>query len=354
MIQFVVGSYASKDEKGLSIIQFDATSFDLQTIVSAQNIEYPSFVAVDATRDFIFAVSEKAKGEVVSYRYARETGMIEEWSRQSTEGADPCYIQLHRSGRWLLGANYSGGSIFVHPISDDGSIGPISQFVQHEGHSVREDRQTSAHPHSIWNLPGTDYFIVPDLGTDTLYTYAFDATVGTLTRISEVAATPGAGPRHIAFHPTAHVLYVMNELSSTIGVFSFDVETGHLTRLQSDVPVLPTDVNAVTSTAADIHLSADSRHVYASNRGHDSIATLKVLENGRLEGLSDGALTTVSTQGKTPRNFAVTSDDSGHEYVFVANQDSDNIVVFSAVDGVLKPVGDAYRTTKPVCLARLR
>lgn len=355
-MRIAVGSYASKEQSGIQIVEYDATTHRISSLSEIAGIERPSFIGIHPTRPYLFVVSELAEGQVVSYLYHEETAELTELSRQSTAGTDPCYIQAHESGRWILGTNYTSGSVFVHPVSDDGVIGPMSQLITHQGRSVREDRQTCPHPHSIWNLPNTRYWIVPDLGTDNLYIYVFDESVGQLTLHNQIATTTGAGPRHIAFHPTLNVFYVVQELSSSIAAFSYDAFSGVMERMQTDVSILPSGIDTdgnVDNTAADIHVSFDGSQVYASNRGYDSVAMLTLQSDGRIV---PSSLVAIPSGGHTPRNFAVVaSGQGGPTALLVANQDSDNIVILGELDADnnrkrLQQVGDPVPAIKPVCL----
>jgi 6-phosphogluconolactonase len=336
-----VGTYASAAETGIPVLRFDGNSGELKEINGAKGIEKPSFVTFDAKRQLLFAVSETKDGAVVSYSYDAGSGALSELNRQLTRGDHPCHLNLDKSGAWLLAVNYSSGSVCVYPVAADGRLGPMADFVQHSGHSVRADRQEAPHPHSIWSIPGTDDWLVPDLGLDRLIVYRLDPASGKLSKQGEVPTAEGAGPRHAAFHPQKPIVYIITELSNTIEAYAYEPNSPVFTRLQ-DISTLPADFGA-TSYCADIHVSSDGAYVYGSNRGHDSIAVFRVRQDGTLE-----AAGYTATDGQNPRNFAL--DPSGR-WLLAANQNSNAITVLRRrEDGTLEAASSSLTFTKPVCL----
>ncbi|HUE75709.1 MAG TPA: lactonase family protein, partial [Chloroflexota bacterium] len=273
------------------------------------------------------------------------TGELTLLNRQSTRGAGPCHVSVDRTGRYAMATNYGGGSIAVFPIQDDGSLAPASDFIQHVGSSVDPRRQEGPHAHSINPDLEHQHVLVCDLGMDKVLTYRLDRASGKLVAGSQpsVQASPGAGPRHLDYHPNGRFVYVINEINSTITAYGYDSERGTLEELQT-VPTLPDDFTG-SSTCADIHVAPSGRFVYGSNRGHDSLVIYAIEEQtGRLEYVGHE-----STHGQTPRNFAITP--SG-DLLLAANQDSDNIVVFRVDQktGRLEPTGQQADVPTPVCL----
>jgi 6-phosphogluconolactonase len=248
----------------------------------------------------------------------------------------------------VLVANYGGGSLAVFPILKDGRLGEASAFVQHSGASVNPQRQEGPHAHSIYVSPDNRFAISADLGLDEVFVYRFDAGKGTLTpNIPPFAlVSSGAGPRHFAFHPSGKFGYVIDEMQSTITVFSYDPASGALDVLQT-VSTLPQDFKG-ESTTAEVEVHPSGKFLYGSNRGHDSIAVFEI--NTR-----KGTLTPmgyVPTLGKTPRSFAI--DPTG-SYLFAANQDSDNVVQFriDPNSGRLTPTAQVLEVSSPVCVTFL-
>ncbi|MCB0634857.1 MAG: lactonase family protein, partial [Lewinella sp.] len=248
---------------------------------------------------------------------------------------------IHPSGKYAFVANYMGG-IAMYPVSEDGSLQEASYVHYLEG-SGPSPRQQSSHPHSITLDPDGRFAYVADLGTDKIMIFIINLENGILepanTPFAQLA--PGAGPRHLAFHPNGQLLYAINELNSSITSFRYDRADGHLQALQT-VSTLPMDFNG-DNTCADIHLTSDGRFLYGSNRGHNSIAIFFVDPGtGALEPMGHQ-----STGGEVPRSFAI---DPFGGILYVANQNSDNIVYLKiGKDGKLEKIGELHIPT-PVCL----
>src|SRR5208282_1446865 len=311
----------------------------------------PSFLAIDPSRHFLYAVNEvqnykgASSGAVSAFAINSQTGNLSLLNQVPTRGADPCYIAFDQTSKYALVANYTGGSVAVFPVQPDGRIGEPSAFVQHRGSSVNKERQEGPHAHWIETTPDNRFAIAVDLGLDELLVYRFDASKGSLTPNDPPYGSldPGAGPRHLAFHPNGKFAYVVNELQSSITAFSYDSGRGALEKLKT-VPTLPKGFSG-SNDSAEIEIHPSGKFLFASNRGHDSIAVFSI-DN------PSGALTLVDhfpTQGKTPRNFEI--DPTG-KLLFVANQDTNNIVVFriDPTDGRLTPTGQTLHVPSPVCL----
>jgi 6-phosphogluconolactonase len=244
----------------------------------------------------------------------------------------------------VLTANYAGGSVCVHPIGSDGKLGEATSFVQHQGKSVNPRRQEAPHAHSIHVDPANRFAFVADLGLDQVLSYRFDAERGTLAAnpSGSVTLKPGAGPRHFAFHPNGKLAFTNNEIHSTVTALKYDAERGALTEVNT-LSTLPAGHSGENSTA-ECQVHPSGKFVYVSNRGHNSIALFAVdEESGRLTHIGNE-----STQGKTPRNFAI--DPTG-SLLLAENQASSNVVVFriDASTGKLSAVGTVVEVPTPVC-----
>ena len=240
----------------------------------------------------------------------------------------------------LVVANYRSGSTIAYSIGEDGALSEPTAFQQHEGSSVHE-RQKSPHAHSVDFSFDNRHVIVSDLGIDKVVTFEVDPAGGGITPVSEVSVAPGSGPRHFAFHPSGKFGYSLGELASTITVMSH--ADGKFETIES-VSTLPEDFGG-DSTTAEIAVHSSGRFVYASNRGHDSIAVFSIDTTG-------GRLTRIAfikTGGVRPRNFGI--DPSGR-YLLAANQDTDNVVVFKIDQetGILHPTGGEIEVDAPVCV----
>jgi 6-phosphogluconolactonase len=346
-----VGTYTGKDSKGIYAYRFDAASAEFTSLGLAAETSNPSFLAIDPSRRFLYAVNEvsnykgNSSGAVTAFSINHQTGKLSTLNQVPSRGPDPCYIAFDKTGKFALVANYTGGSVAVFHVQKDGRIGEASAFVQHAGSSVDKQRQEGPHAHWIETTPDNRYAVAADLGLDKLLVYRFNDKTGALAANDPPYANldPGAGPRHVAFHPNGRFAYVVNELQSTITTFSYNRSTGTLQKLNS-VSSLPKGFSG-DNTAAEIKVHPNGKFLFASNRGNDSIAVFSVdAENGHLT-----LVDFFSTQGKSPRNFEI--DPSG-KLLLVANQDTNNIVVFRIDPGTgrLTPTGQTLNISAPVCL----
>jgi 6-phosphogluconolactonase len=351
-----VGTYTEKESRGIYAYRFDAASSELTPLGIAAEASNPSFLAIDPSHRFLYAVNEVQKykdansGVVSAFaidrqKGDRQTGKVQLLNAVASRGADPCYIAFDKTGKYALVANYTGGSVAVFPVQPDGHIGESSAFVQHVGSSVNRERQEGPHAHWIETTPDNRFAIAVDLGLDELLVYRFDAKTGSLTPNNPPYAKldPGAGPRHLAFHPNGKFAYVVNELQSSITAFAYDASRGTLHKLKT-VSTLPKNFLGNNDTA-EIKVHPGGKFLFASNRGHDTIAVFSIDSK-------TGALTLADhfpTQGKTPRNFEI--DPTG-KLLFVANQDTNNIAVFQidSNNGRLTLTKQTLQVPSPVCL----
>jgi 6-phosphogluconolactonase len=304
----------------------------------------PSYLAVSPDGSTLYAVNETTQGRVVAFTVHGD-GTLEEINSQPTLGAAPCHLTVHPEGNFLLTANYLTGDLVVHPIYGDGGLREACHVVQHSGHGADPCRQAGPHVHQVLTDPDGRHVLAVDLGTDSVYVYAFDAGTGHLTLREEVAMRAGAGPRHLAFHPSGTRLYLINELASTMTEFGYDPETGMLESGRT-LSTLPADYEG-RSLAAEVVISADGRFVYGSNRGHDSIAIFRA-------GTGEDAFRLVGIRPAGvagPRHIALSPDG---RILFVAGQKSNTVRAFTVEDsGTLAPTGHPVSTPSPVCVLPL-
>jgi 6-phosphogluconolactonase len=259
-------------------------------------------------------------------------------------------VSVDRTGRAALVANYAGGSVALLAIQPDGALAPAAHVVQHQGTGPNADRQAAPHAHCILPDPSNRFALAADLGADRVFAYRLDLGGNSLPHVEggDAVMRPGAGPRHLAFHPTLPLVFVANELDSTVATLRFDAGRGALSLLdaQSTVPAGWTGGRGGgTNYPADIHVAPSGRTLYVSNRGHNSIAVFSVAAG-------TGALTldqAVATEGDWPRNFSL--HPTGR-WLLVANQRSDSVVVFGRdpENGRLTPSGQRIGIPSPVCL----
>jgi len=345
-----VGTYTGGSSKGIYAWRFDGSTGKAEPLGLAAETPNPSFLALHPNGKFLYAVQETGtfKGEkgggLRAFAVDRATGKLSFLNEQPSGGADPCHLAVDGSGQCLLAANYSGGSVISLPIAQDGSLAQSASFVQYSGRGVNPARQEAPHAHSINLSPDGRTAVVADLGLDLLHVYRVNALAATLNPVEFPFArtAPGAGPRHLVFQADGRFVYVLNELACTITSYAFDAQAATLLE-RSTVPTLPAEAR-VPNTCAEIRIHPNGRTLYASNRGHDSLAVFEMDGRGGLKLLQH-----VPTGGKTPRNFAL--DPSGR-YLFAANQNSDAIVVFKVDPGTgcLSPTGETLKVGSPVCV----
>lgn len=370
-----VGTYTSATDKGIQLLRFDPATGKLTSLGLAAEIANPSFLALSPDQHYLFAVSEapagpKNHGQVASFALEATTGKLTPLSQQDSTGNDPCHLTTDSLGGHLFVANYSSGSIAAFPIDAAGHLGQPTATIQHPTPTTAPSaRQESPHAHGVNFGPNPRLLLATDLGLDQVLLYDYDASKGTLVvaNPSAIKLSAGSGPRHLAFDPKGRYLYVVNELTSSITVLE------HVTDLPVNPPLANTETPPIpspfspgtpgasfsaiqnitllppefkgNSSAAEIVVHPSGRLLFASNRGHDSIAVFTI-------DAATGKLTTTGiypTHGKTPRHFMI--DPTG-SLLLVANQNSNNITVFriDPKNGVLTFTGEELKINAPVCL----
>ena len=347
-----VGTYTAKtNSQGIYAYRFDPEKGQLTAIGMAAETADPSFLVVHPNGKYLYAVNEISTfnggpgGAVSAFSIAAKTGALKFLNQVPTRGAGPCHVSLDKNGAYVLVANYDGGSIASFPVHDDGSLGTASGFVQHSGAGPNKERQEGPHAHWIGTSPDNRFALAVDLGLDQVIVYGFDSSKGIFTPMLSGFAKvkPGAGPRHLAFHPNGKFAYVLSEMDSSVTVFSYQAKNGAFSSLET-ISALPKDY-AGPKEAAEIAVEPSGKFLYTSNRGHDSIAIFGINPaKGTLKSLGQ-----VLTGGKTPRHFAI--DPTGM-YLLAENQESNNIVVFhiDPATGNLTPTGQTIEVPSPVCI----
>jgi 6-phosphogluconolactonase len=339
-----LGTYTSGQPNpgpGVGLADYDPATGQLTTTGVLAGVANPSFLALDAAGRTLYAVNEQADGGVTACAVTADGLRVRD--AQPTGGADPCHLSVHPGGRFLLTANYTSGSVTVHPIRADGGLGAPCDLVQHHGSGPDPDRQAGPHAHMVRADPWARHVLAVDLGTDSVYAYALDPRTGRLRPVRQNRLAAGSGPRHLAFHPSGRICYVVNELASTVVVCGYHPATGALTP-GATYPTAPTGDPGERNYPAEVLVSADGRFVYVSNRGHDSVA---VFATDR-DGAALRPLGSTPSGGHYPRHIAL--DPSGRLLV-AANQGSGTVAAF-AVDarhGTLAPLGRPLTTPTPVC-----
>ncbi len=350
-----IGTYTRQASKGIYLGQLDLANGRLEAVELAGELTNPSFLAIHPSRPLLYAVGElgdfagKKAGAVSALSIDPPSGKLTLLNQQPSGGPGPCHVSVDHTGRCVLVANYSGGSVACLPIGEDGRLGKATSFDQHRGAGPNPKRQDGPHAHSIQLDAANRFAFAPDLGLDKVFIYRLDPAEGKLTpnEPAFAAVAPGSGPRHFDFHPNGRYAYVINELGSTITAFRYDPERGVLSTLQT-VSTLPEGFQG-NNTTADVHVHPSGKFLYGSNRGHDSIAIFAVdAESGKLRLIGHEP-----TQGKSPRNFGI--DPTG-TYLLAANQDTANVVVFriDPASGKLQATGSSAKVAYPVCVKMIR
>jgi 6-phosphogluconolactonase len=349
-----VGTYTEGGRSdGIYLVHMNRRSGELLRVGSVNAGANPSFLAIHSNGGgggggrVLYALNERENGAVSAFAVERATGGLTRLNEQPSDGGAPCFVSVDRSGRVALVANYTGGSVALLPIQGNGALAPATSVVQHAGTGPNAERQEAPHAHCILPDPSNRFALAADLGADRVFVYRLDLDGKALRPVEggDAVMRPGAGPRHIAFHPTLPLVFVANELDSTVATLRFDAERGTLAPLdtRSTVPARWTGTNY----PADTHIAANGRTLYVSNRGHNSIAVFSVAESS-----GEGALALeqlVSTEGDWPRNFSL---DRAERWLLVANQRSDSVVVFGRDPdtGRLTPSRQRIALPSPVCL----
>ncbi|MFF5532618.1 lactonase family protein [Streptomyces cinerochromogenes] len=332
-----VGTYTSVDGggTGIGLASYDPGSGRIIGAGTLSGVPDPSYLAVHPDGRTLYAVDERQDGGVTAVRLADRRVL----GTRSTGGAGPCHLSVHPSGRWLLSANYGSGSVAVHPVDATGALGERTDLVTH-GSPPPGPGQQGPHAHQILTSPDGGHVLAVDLGTDTVYTYRLDQAKGTLTEVAQAHTRPGAGPRHLTFHPGGRYAYLANEVDDTVAVCGYDPGSGRLTIGEPQ----PTGSQGGTNYPAQILVTADGRYAFLANRGHNSLARYAVEAGGARLRL----LGTVPVGGDFPRQIAFAPDG---RLLFAANQRSGTVTVFR-VDpgsGELRPTGEPFASPVAVC-----
>jgi 6-phosphogluconolactonase (cycloisomerase 2 family) len=332
---------------GFSVFRCDPGSGALTPVQQVKSPN-PSFVALHPSRRYLYVTNEiedyegKKNGSVEAYAIDPKTGMVKLINRQATGDGVPAHLAADPTGKHLVIANYFGGDFIVLPIEEGGRLGPVSGEIKDSGTGPNKERQEAPHPHDVVFDRAGHFIAGADLGIDKVITFRIAGNG--LAKVGEASVAPGAGPRHLAFHLSNQVLYVLSELNATVTVFAFDPATGLIGKELQTISTEPEGYNGPHSTA-EIAVHPSGKFLYASNRGYNSIVGYRI----------DPATSQLAVIGHVkegvnfPRSFAI---DPAGKWLYCANQKADTIVQF-AIDpesGELKPTGQVTKTITPVAM----
>ncbi len=343
-----VGSYNDdKNKEGIYVYELDTLTGVLNKLSAVKDILNPSYLALSANGKYLYACSETnttIPGSISSYAFNSQSNALTYINTQKSGGDDPAFISLHKNGKWIATANYSGGSVAVHPLAEDGSIKPDAQIIAYTDSSIDKARQNQSHIHSSVFSPDYRFIFLPDLGADKIRIYKFQESQDQPLQTVQpqfIKTVAGTGPRHLTFHPNGKFAYCIGELSGAVSVFKY--KNGKLDNIQ--IIAAHSDQYKDNFGSADIHISPDGKFLYASNRGVENNIAIFSIQN-------DGKLKTVgyqSTLGNHPRNFAI---DATGKFLIVANKISGDIIVFKrdSKTGLLTQIGTETKVTEPSCI----
>lgn len=350
-----ISAFAKGDEGAIHAYRLDVAAGKLTPLARTGGIESPFFMALAPDNKYLYATrAAGAHGggeneDIYAYELLGDSGKLKFLNSQSSLGTASCYLDVDETGKTVVVANYQTGSVAALPINEDGSISKATTFVQHEGSSADPSRQEGPHAHAALISPDNRHLFVPDLGLDQIVSYQLFPRQAKLKPASQpfVRTAAGAGPRHLTFHPNGKHLYVINELADTVTMFDYYAATGMLIEQQT-VPTLPEDADGDKSWTADLKVTPDGKFLFGTNRGHDSLASYKLDDEGRL-----ALLAIQPSGGKSPQSLAITP---GGELLMCANMGSGEVTLFriDQATGSLTQVGGVTKLPSPSCIQIVR
>jgi 6-phosphogluconolactonase len=349
-----VSAFAAGEKGAIHAFRFDSKTGTLRPQYQTTDVQHPFFLVISPDGRFLYSIdTEKFGGTedefVAAYAIKDRSGKLERLNRQSSKGSASCYLDIDSSGKTVVLANYSTGSVAALPVQADGSLGEATSFVQHKGSSVDPKRQKAPYAHSIVISPDNRFALAADLGIDKVLIYRLDAAASKLS-VNEpqasVSVEPGSGPRHLTFHPNGKSVYLINELKNTVTFFAYEPESGKLATQQT-ISTLPADFDGVTHTA-DVKITPNGKFLYGTNRGHDSIACYRIGDDGMLS-----LIEIEPSLGKGPQNLLITPDG---QWLICANMPGNSVVVFriNSETGDLTATGEPVAVPMPSCIRWLK
>lgn len=344
-----VSSFSAGDAGAIEAFQLDPKAGAMKLVYRNAGVEHPFFLALSRDKRFLYSIHAKQFSgtepeQVAAFELMGRTGQLKFLNRKSARGTAACYLDVDATGKTVLVANYSSGDIAALPVLDDGSLADAASFIRHSGSSVNPARQKEPHAHCFVISPDNRFAFAADLGLDQVLCYKLDAARSTLTpnRQPFVRTAPGAGPRHLTFHPNGKQVYVINEIANTVTLFDYLADSGMLLERQS-ISTVPKDFTG-TSHTADVKITPNGRFLYGTNRGHDSIAAYRIADDGRLT-----LIEIKPSLGKGPQNLAIAP---AGDLLLCANMPGNNVALFriDQATGALTSTGAPISITSPSCI----
>lgn len=338
MKKLILGTYTRSDSEGIYTIDLNDETNELENLQLVAVGNSPTYLALDDQEDFVFAIhAQDDQGGIRSFK--KDGINLEVVDDHLEDGSAPCYVAYDNERQLVYTANYHQGYLQVLSVDEDGKLTP-TDTIHHQG-SGPHPNQEKPHAHFLDQTPDKNFVVSCNLGTDEVHTYRV-SDQGKLEEVAKLDVKPGSGPRHLTFHPDGSHAYIVGELDSSVIIAQYDSETGQFT-VQDQVSSLPEDFDGENSGAA-IRISKDGKYLYASNRGHDSIAIFEVQDDYSLK-----ALDWVPSHGQTPRDFNLSDDEN---YLVVGHQHENKLSLFErdSTNGKLTLLQKDVYAPEVVCL----
>jgi 6-phosphogluconolactonase len=342
-----VSAFASGEKAGIHAFGFDTEKGTLKPLIRVTGVQNPFFIALSPDRRFLYSIDEFGGKDnfVAAFAIEGRGGDLRPLNRQNTRGTASCFVEVDPTGKSVLVANYSSGNVTSLPVKTDGSLGEAVSFFQHSGSSADPERQKGPNAHCFVVSPDGKHALACDLGIDKVMIYTLDAASAKLAPNAAqpfVKLTTGSGPRHLTFHPNGKLVYVINELANTITIFDWNAADGTLKEKQT-ISTLPKDFSGKSYTA-DLKITPDGKFLYGTNRGHDSIASYRIADDGKLS-----LIGIQPSGGKGPQNLLITPDG---RWLLCANMPGNNVIVFQidSTSGAITAHGDPVEVPMASCI----
>ncbi len=347
---FYVGSATEDTPTPITLCQLDNQTGAVKQLQAFSGTASSSYLCVSPDGKYLFAVDSKGPVEdehsVAAFAIDPASKHLSFINRQSVKGRGACHLSTTHDGRYLMVANYSTGNIAVMPIGKNGELGDLTDHIQHTGSGPDKSRQEAAHAHYIQSSKNDKYVFAVDLGIDKVMNYQLDKTSGKLSPNPNQAVfntAPGVGPRHMVFHPTQKYAYILNELNSTVTACTYNKAKGTLKAMATH-PMLPEGFTDFSKAAA-IRVHPSGKYLYASNRGHDSIAVYEIDKKGNLKRVQ------LFQEGiEWPRDFAI---ESTGKYMIEGNRNKNEIRVYDVEKGKISATSYRLDIAQPTSIVFL-
>lgn len=348
-----IGTYTKDGSKGIYAVPLDPATGALGEPVLAAETPNPTFLAWHPSQPVLFALGEgpgpdgKTSGGAAAFAFNPASKQLALLNARGAGGGNTTMLAADATGRMLVAVSYGGGQVASFPIGADFRLGERASFIAHQGTlGPNQARQDKPHPHSVTFSPDNRFALVADLGLDRVLSYQVDPATARLTphEAGTIVTPPGSGPRHTKFSRDGKFFYILNEIDGSISACTYEAASGTAKPIQH-ISTLPAGFKVIDpDRAAEIRIHPNGKFVYASNRGHESLAVFAINPDGTLK-----LVEITPCGGKHPRNFELSPDG---RWLVCANQNSNNLVSFKVdpATGRLAPTGSVVTVPQGVCV----